>query len=230
MPIDMEELFGSDFYEDEDGEYVCDQSQAESIIQQAADDLQAVLSEKAKSIIQQAKEARSELEKIKQEIAWNECRVHETELELREAQQKAENFEKHEMPAKYIQAFVRDATGFYAPGDKVFYAKTVYERKECPICHGKKKINASYEGKMLSVSCPQCSEYGSIGIEHHEVKETEVSNVYLKLCFDKYRANYWNTESVFILGSEYSVNPERLFKTREEAEAFIKTKEGKQDE
>lgn len=230
MPIDMEEIFDSDFYEDEDGEFVCDQSQAESIIQQAADDLQAVLSEKAKSIIQQAKEARSELEKIKQKIAWNECRVHETELELREAQQKAENFEKHEMPAKYIQAFVRDATGFYAPGEKVFYAKTVYERNQCPICRGKKKIEVNYEEKTLSVCCPECDGCGSIGIDHMEVVETEVNNVYLKLCFDKYRANYWNTESVFLQGSNYPVNPKYLFKTRKEAEAFIKTKEGKQDE
>lgn len=225
--FDFDDEFFSDDV-DEDGDLIWDQTQAESIIRQAADDLQAVLSEKIKEIIQQAKEARSQLEKIRQEIAWNECRIHETELELREAQQKAENFEKLEMPAKYIQAFVRDATGFYAPGDKVFYVKTTCDRKECPICHGKKKINASYEGETFSVFCPKCDGYGSIGIKHPGVVETEIKNVYLKLCFDKYKANYWNTESVFVSGSEYSVDPKRLYRTREEAEVYAKELEEQQ--
>lgn len=230
MPIDIDELFGSDFYEDEDGEYVCDQSQAESIIQQAADDLHAVLTEKAKAIIQQAKEARSQLKKIRQEIAWNECRIHETEMELKEAKKKAEDFDKHEMPARYIQAFVREATGYYAPGDKVFYVNENFIRKECPICNGKAKIDVQYKGETLFVPDPHCKGNGFITETQYEVRQTEISGVYLKLCFQQNRVGYWNTDSVFISGREYSIKPEHLFRTNEEAEAFIKTKEGKHDE
>ena len=204
------------------GEPIWDQSQAESIIQQAANDLQAVLTEKAKAIIQQAKDARAELEKLKQEINWNERRVHETEMELQEAKKKAEHFEKHEMPAKYIQAFVRDATGFYAPGDKVFYVNDTYTRNECPFCKGTARINVQYNGETLSVADPHCKGNGYIAETHYGVIETEITGVYLKLCFGEYKACYWNTDSVFIHGREYSVKPELLFRTREEAEARAK--------
>ena len=227
FPFDDDEFFSPDFCVDEDGEPVCDQSQAESIIQQAANDLQAALTEKAKAIIQQAKDARAELEKIKQEINWNKVRAHETEMELQEAKKKAENFEKHEMPAKYIQAFVRDATGFYAPGDKVFYVKDTYTRNECPFCKGTARINVQYNGETLSVADPHCKGNGYIAETHYEVIETEISGVYLKLCFEKHRAGYWNTDSVFIPGREYSIKPEHLFRTREEAEKRVKELEDK---
>lgn len=228
LPFELGEPFNSDeFYCDEEGDYVCDQSQAESIIQQAAADLQNALTEKAKAIIQQAKDARSELEKLKQEINWNKCRVHETEMELREAQKKAEHFEKHDMPAKYIQAFVRDATGFYAPGDKVFYVNDTYTRNECPFCKGTARINVQYNGETLSVADPHCKGNGYIAETHYEVIETEISGVYLKLCFEKHRAGYWNTDSVFIPGREYSIKPEHIFRTREEAEARAKELEAK---
>ena len=226
--FDFDELFPPDFCVDEDGEPVCDQSQAESIIQQAVIDLQAALTQKAKAVIQQAKDARSELEKLKQEINWNKCRVHETEMELQEAQKKAEDFDKHEMPARYIQAFVREATGFYAPGDKVFYVDEKYIRKECPICKGKARIDVQFNGETLSVADPHCKGNGYIGETQYEVKETEIGGVYLKLCFEKHRAGYWNTDSVFIPGREYSIKPERLFRTREEAEARAKELEGQE--
>ena len=228
LDFDDEEFFFSDFCVDEDGEPVCDQSQAESIIQQAATDLQAALTEKARAIIQQAKDARSELEKLKQAINWNKCRVHETEMELQEAQKKAEHFEKHEMPAKYIQAFVREATGFYAPGDKVFYVNDAYTRNQCPFCKGTARINVQYNGETLSVSDPHCNGNGYISKTQYEVKETEISGVYLKLCFEKHRAGYWNTDSVFIPGREYSIKPECLFRTKEEAEARAKELEGQE--
>ena len=227
IDFDDDEFFSPDFYVDEDGEPICDQSQAESIIQQAAADLQAVLTEKAKAIIQQTKDARDELIKLKQEINWNEIRVHETEMALQEAKKKAENFEKYEMPAKYIKAFVQEATGFYAPGDKVFRVKMEYTRKECPFCKGKYKIDVQYNGETLTIRDPHCRGEGYLTEEHYEVEETKIKSIRLMLCFDEYRANYWNTESVFIPGNDYSINPKYIFRTREEAEACAKELEDK---
>ena len=217
-----DEFFSEDFYMDEDGEPVLDQTKAESIIRQAADDLQAILSEKVKKIIQQAKEAKTELEKIKRDIFWNQNRAHEIEKELHEAEQKVDDFEKYKMPAKYIQAFVREATGFYAPGDKVFYVKTTTSGKECPFCNGTRKINVQYNGETITVEDPHCMGYGRLTEEHYEVTQTEINDVRLILCFNKNRVSYWNTDSVFIQGREYSIKPEHLFKTREEAEVHAK--------
>jgi len=57
------------------------------------------------------------------------------------------------------------------------------------------------------------------------VNKRTVDGVYLKLCFNSNRVSYWNTENIYLGGKEYSTNPKFIFKSEEEALAYI-AKEG----
>ena len=51
--------------------------------------------------------------------------------------------------------------------------------------------------------------------------EKEISDIYLKLCFDTGRVSYWNRENIFLYGCNSAVPPNSIFATKEEAEKAL---------
>ena len=137
---------------------------------------------------------------------------------LKKLEEKQIKADKYDMPRKYIDAFVRDITGYYAPGDKVFVLESKVNRIECNKCSGKKNVKAIIKGEESMIECPKCKGYVSVAEYYDIIEEKEITNVHLKLCFEKNRVAIWTSDSVYLKGKEYATKPEKIFKTYEDAE------------
>ena len=126
------------------------------------------------------------------------------------------------MPRKYIDSFVRDTTGYFAPGDKVFIIDETTKSIQCDKCNGEKNIKAIIDDEVNTIQCIKCKGYGVVGETVRTIKETTIDNVHLKLVFKKDRVSLWTRDCVYVRGEEYAVDPKDIFKTYEDAEKSMK--------
>lgn len=155
--------------------------------------------------------------------------ISEKENELKQLEKKLEyikNDDKYNMPRMYINKFVKEYTGGYAPGDKVWVINSKYERVTCDCCDGtgKLKANSAVGGKI--VKCPDCGGYGFNHVAKRVIEGGRVKQVDLTLCFTN-RVNLWNNECVYLEDAEYSTDPKYIFSSKEEAEQALKEMEEK---
>src|SRR5699024_4201960 len=114
--------------------------------------------------------------------------------ELKELEGKKIKAEKDDMPRKYIDAFVRDITGCFAPGDKVFVLQSKAKRTTCNKCNGEKKVKAIIGGEENNIECPKCKGYGAVSEWYDIVEEKQIEDVHLKLCFQNDRVSVWTSD------------------------------------
>lgn len=203
-------------------EYYTEPSEAELIIEEAKEKLLNLLTDEVKETMDKVAKAKKQLEKLNGDIQDKGWKLKHLTEKIADMETRLELAETKEMPKKYIAKFVKDATGDFAPGDKVWYLQYKPLRTDCPDCHGKKKVTANVLGKETEVTCPTCDGYGYIRKDDYEIVEKRVSEVKLKLCFYEDRVNYWSRECVYLNGHESYTKPEHIFKTKEEAEEKLK--------
>lgn len=201
----------------------CAPSEAEEIIDKALGDLKALFVDNVKNTIEEAKSATEQLEVLTQQLRKTQWRLKEAEQKLAATEKKFEESELRDMPRKYINRFVEEVSGGYKPGDTVWVIEREVERISCKTCDGLKEVTALINGVESRITCPTCKGYGADSkytdvIEHREVREVRV-----KLCFDKYRANYWSTDSVFLAGQDWSTSPEKIYPTEDAARAALES-------
>ncbi len=210
-------IFGIDPFDDDE---LFDQpSEADAIIQKAQADLEAVFRQAIKDTIEKGKQAHSTLEDLQDEIAGAESELRRIKGELAAAKEKMEHIDKREMPKRYIDAFVRETTGFYAPGDLVWIVSSRCKKRTCPLCMGAKKVRVVGESVEDLIKCPRCNGSGSLTANEYFAKQEEIGTVRLTLCFDKNRVREWSSECVYLKGHEYHVDIKWIYKTEQEAQA-----------
>ena len=207
-----------DNYED----YLYSSSKADELIEEMKDKLHELITDEAKEIMVAYRKAENELSDLNRQITRKKRDIKNLQEELKELEDKHTKADKYDMPRKYIDAFVRDVTGSFAPGDKVFIIDRKSERVQCDKCKGEKKVNAIIEGEENIIECPKCKGYGAVSEWYDIVEEKQIKNVHLKLCFQNDRVGVWTSDSVYVKGQEYAVSPERIFKSREDAEKSMK--------
>ena len=217
-------MFEDMFYE----HYFTAPSEAEQIIQKAVDDLQALLTEEEKAVINEAASSKEELSNLKSEIREKKQELTTIEGQIAKAKQRAEEAELHEIPRKYINRFVRDEICGFAPGDTVWIITDNSTWDKCPICCGVGKINANVGETKFDVQCPKCGGFGRILIKNRVVKERKISSIHLS-CHFSAEGQSWATGNIYLDGSDYAVALETLYKTHEDAEAALE-KKNKEDE
>lgn len=186
------------------------------------DKLHELITDEAKEIMVAYRKAENELSDLNRQITRKKRDIKNLQEELKELEEKQIKADKYDMPRKYIDAFVRDVTGYFAPGDKVFVLQRKSKRVDCNKCNGEKKVKAIIEGEENIVECPKCKGYGSVWEYCDIIEEREISDVYLKLCFEESRVRIWTSDSVYVKGEEYATKPENIFKTYEDAEKALK--------
>lgn len=205
------------FFDDYDG-YI-EPSEADEIINDALDRIKEIVVDEAKTALAEVAAAEEKLHKLDLEICGKEAKLAFLENDIEKAKAEVERVTR-DIPKKYISAFVREATGFLAPGDEVWMLAGGFE--PCDRCKGKKELTGRYDdGTPFKERCPKCRGNGSVYKSRMTVKKEKVREVYLKLCFDANRVNYWNTDSIFLGGDEYSTPIKDIFKTEEEAIAAL---------
>lgn len=208
------------FYEYE--KYLSEPSEVDKIIEEMKDELHELITDEAKEMMETYRKAENELSDLNGQITRKKRDIKNLQEELKELEEKQIKTDKYDMPRKYIDAFVRDITGYFAPGDKVFIIDNKSKRIQCDKCKGEKKVKAIIEGEEITIECPKCRGYGSV-LEYSEaIEEKTIDDVHLKLCFKKDRVRVWTSDSVYVRGQEYAIKPNEIYKTYEEAEKSLK--------
>lgn len=205
-------------YED----YLYESSKADELMEEMKDKLHELITDEAKEIMEAYRAAEGEISELNKQIGRKKVMIRNLQEELKELEGKKIKAEKYDMPRKYIDAFVRDITGCFAPGDKVFVLQSKAKITTCNKCNGEKKVVAIIEGEESTIECPKCKGYGKVSEWYDIVEEKQIENVHLKLCFQKDRVGVWTSDSVYVRGQEYAVKPEYIFKSREDAEKAMK--------
>lgn len=189
-------------------------------------EIEEIVGERVKSkiqaVIDEYNNAVEDLVNIRGEITAKENELKQLEENL----EYIKNDDKYNMPRMYINKFVKEHTGGYAPGDKVWVISSKYELVTCDCCEGTGKLKVNLAAGESTVVCPDCRGDGEKSIIKKVIRQDEINRVYLKLCFTD-RVNLWDNECVYLEGAEYSTDPKYIFRTKEEAEQALKEMEEK---
>lgn len=207
------------FYEYED--YLIEPSEADKIIEEMKDKLHGLITDEAKDMMEDYRNAKEEICVLNREVSRKKIEINTLQQKINELETQYEQTDKYKMPKKYIDSFVRDVTGYFAPGDKVFIIDNKSKRIQCDKCKGEKKVKAIIGGEENTIECPKCRGYGSVSEDSKAIEEKTIEDVHLKLCFKKDRVGVWTSDSVYVRGQEYAVNPNKIYKTYEEAEKSL---------
>lgn len=209
-------------------EYLTEPGDAELIICEAKARLEGLFTEQVQATLDEAKNAEEKLARLKCEIAGLENKKTALIDELHAKENLIVETDK-QVPQKYVNAFVRDAIGDFAPGDTVWVLQYKQHRVCCPTCNGAKKILASINGTDTYVQCPSCNGYGTIDEGGWNAVEKKISEIDLTLCFsESYKhLGAWSLNCIRLYGEDISHSKKSLYKTKEEAEAAAKEKNQK---
>lgn len=208
------------FYEYE--EYLSEPSEVDKIIEEMKDKLHGLITDEAKDMMEDYRNAKEEICVLNREVSRKKIEINTLQQKINELETQYEQIDKYKMPKKYIDSFVRDVTGYFAPGDKVFIIDNKSKRIQCDKCKGEKKVKAIIEGEENTIECPKCRGYGAVSEYSKAIEEKTIDDVHLTLCFKKDRVGVWTSDSVYVRGQEYAVNPNKIYKTYEEAEKSLK--------
>lgn len=158
-----------DGYED----YFTEPSDVDTIIQRAQADIAALFSEKVKQTLDEAAEAEKRLSRLQSEIRSAQYQLIDIESKIKDAQERCDNAELFDIPRRYIQKFVRDATGDYAPGDTVWKIADKGKVEPCCTCGGAKKVKAILGNQEIDIACPECGGQGFHMAQKQDCRKTE---------------------------------------------------------
>lgn len=193
-------------------------SELDIIVNEALDKIQENVKEVMKLKLEKLAKLDEDIDEKSKELSTLKYKLSMAQMELSKIVKKAEELED-KIPARYVDRFIHNAIGNFAPGDKVWVVKTKYDSVKCDMCDGTGKVRL-VNSNNTKISCPSCSGRGTTSKSYYIVEEDKVTDIYLKLCFDKeHRACYWNKENIYLeSNTEYSTNVNRIFETEAEAQ------------
>lgn len=204
-------------------------SDTDAIFAEASQKLHDMLKGEIKETINWYEQAKKEICGLEGEIASLRTQKAHIEQQVADALKKADEAESNDIPARYINRFLKKYTGFYVPGDKVWTVATKFSDFPCPLCHGEKTIEVSHDGNAMRIECPKCKGRGALIRSVSIPKEETVTGVHLKLCFEGDRVNVWSSDCVYLTHFEWSVNPKCIFRTEAEAAAEAENQNRKRE-
>lgn len=214
-------------YFEEYDEMFSEPSKAEQIIEDAKAALWNELTEEVKQLMDDANEAKTKADEIRNEIPGLNWQKAQLEEEIKQLREQKVYVEAHEVPAKQVKAIVNHLTKDFRPGDECWVIGSEYERHTCEKCGGSEKVSAVIGGETMEITCPVCRGYGTVSKSTYFPKKSKIKDVRMLLCFDSSnRMNRWSTETLKVDGHDDRNRADSVFKTEEEAKAAIKERYG----
>lgn len=214
-------------YFEEYDEMFSEPSKAEQIIEDAKAALWNELTEEVKQLMDDANEAKTKADEIRNEISGLNWQKAQLEEEIKQLREQKVYVEAHEVPAKQVKAIVNHLTKDFRPGDECWVIGSEYERHTCEKCGGSEKVSAVIGGETMEITCPVCRGYGTVSKPTYFPKKSKITDVRMLLCFDSSnRMNRWSTETLKVDGHDDRNRADSVFKTEEEAKAAIKERYG----
>ena len=192
-------------------------SELDMIVNEALDKIQENVKEVMKLKLEKLAKLDEDIDKKSEELSTLKYKLSTAQSNLSEVEKKAEELED-KMPARYVDRFIHNAIGNFAPGDEVWVVKTKYDSVKCDMCDGigKVKIVNSNNNEII---CPSCSGRGTTHKSYCAVEKDKVKDIYLTLGFDKeHRAYLWSTDNIYLENSrEHSTSIKRIFDNEQAA-------------
>lgn len=162
----------------------------------------------------------------------------ETELEEREEEIERKENELEKQKDQIIIDWIKKYGLDLEIGQKVWEVTSKCTQEDCPLCKGKSKVKALFEGNYIDISCPGCSGYGRVTKSTKEIVERYVTGIDLrcrireegykktKLYMIKSDSIPWEVNSVWIAENkngyhESFTSAKNIFTTQEEAEKAL---------
>lgn len=206
----------------EEYEDIYEPTAADEIFVEAVEKFKGLLSDEAKKIAQEARDAQKELSSLNFKIQQMRTGLEYAKSELESEKAKVVKYKMHDLPRALVNRMVAETAGGLAPGDKVWRIKEEWSYPKCPRCGGEKKLVARLaNGEDALVRCPECDGSGTTKKVTRSIVEAEVSNVYMRLCFDDRGCRRWSSDAVYICGRENAIDPKELYRDEEEAKAAL---------
>lgn len=192
-------------------------SQLDIIVDEALSKIQENVKELVKLKLEKLAKLDEDIDEKSKEIVNLEYKLLTAQKNLSEVEKKVEESEDR-MPAKYIDRFIHDAIGNFAPGDKVWVVSAQYQKRTCCLCKGSGKVLIA-EPVKTEITCPQCSGSGQKTFNKYIVKEDKIYNIILKLNFKNHRVRNWSTENIYLYSlKNSSTSIDRIFENKIDAE------------
>lgn len=206
--------------------YECfdDEKKANDIVADALKKLKAEMTDKAKALVQEYRMAEAEKARLTREIG----KLKEQATDLKAYY---EQLSCTDLPREFMRNMVKSAGGEYAPGDKAWIIDYSFSQQRCQFCNGDGVTTITYcdNGKKDKIKCPHCGGKGVLNRTDRHSKEVRITDVDLKLCFDRDRVQYWNTECIRVTGCDGVLHVKDVYKTKEDADKAIKALEEKEN-
>lgn len=193
-------------------------SELDIIVNEALDKIQENVKEVMRLKLEKLAKLDEDIDEKSKELSTLKYKLSMAQMELSKVAKKTEELED-EIPARYVDRFIHNAIGNFAPGDKVWVVKKKYDSIKCDMCDGIGKVRI-VNSNNAEIACPRCSGRGTTNKSYYVVEEDKVNDIYLKLCFDRERrACLWNTENIYLESSrEYSTSIKCIFDNEQAAQ------------
>lgn len=208
-------------FSDMDDMYFTNPSEADSIIDEATDRLRDLIKDDVKCVIDEYNKALHEKHNLESDIArlnWEKQRI---EDDIEAAKAKAEDVKNNYIPSAYINKFVSKRTDGYGPGDKVWAVIRDFNSHPCTFCSVTGYVSAKMDdGTEFRAIGPKCNGRKTVDDNKYYVSPDKIECVNMKLNFteNEVSENCWEPLSI-VLAKAGSINTERLFRTKAEAQA-----------
>ena len=196
-----------------------DSSEADEIIRDAAEKLQALMTDRAKELVTDYTKASSNLNQIRREIYYAKAEKKRVQEELECAKTSLDNYKNNNLPRELVQKMAKAVCGDFAPGDKVWIITHECHCSPCSFCHELGKVSVTFpDGSSGSIKCPKCEGYKKISHYQHRTEKTTILEIRMKLCFESDRVSYWDRDAIRVSGLDGLMPLNNIFKTEEEAQ------------
>lgn len=196
-----------------------DSSEADEIIRDAVEKLQALMTDRAKELVTDYTKASSNLDQLRREIYYANAEKKHVQEELKRAKSSLDDYKNNDLPRELVQKMAKAVCGDFAPGDEVWIVANEYHSSPCSFCHELGMVSVTFsDGSSGCVSCPKCRGYKKISWFRYRAEKTTISEINMKLCFQSDRVSYWDKDTIRVSGSDTRVPLDSIFKTEGEAQ------------
>ncbi len=208
-----------DYFDDYDWcepEYI---GQADEIVSNAIRQLEELVSDDAKIMLQEYHDLETRKLELEREIHKLESKKHKSEEELKDQIALYKQMDEHDLPKGFVNKIVGALIGNFKIGDDAWTIEAKYKSSECPLCHGKGVVSAKINGSIdRDIQCPKCNGRKTVANLSYYAQKRKIARFDIKLSFNNLN-QMWvvDEDHIAFCDGDYNRCANGLYKTEQEA-------------
>lgn len=208
-----------DYFDDYDWCEPENRGQADEIVSNAIRQLEELVSDDAKIMLQEYHGLETRKLELEREIHKLESKKHKSEEDLKDQIALYERMDMEDLPRGFVNKIVGSLIGDFKIGDYVWTINTEYKTFECPLCHGKGVVFAKIGEKTdFEINCPKCNGYKKISKLSYYAQKRKIERFNISISFNSYNRMWVADEDhIIFYDGNSNRNTNGLYKTEQEA-------------